>query len=182
MLTIMRIYITILLYFIMCIYIYMYQFSSVQSLSRVWLFTTPWTAAHQASVSITNSRSLPKLMSIELVMPSNHLICIPFSSRLQLSQHLRLFKWVSSLHKVAKILEFHLQHQSFQWTPRTDFLYVGLVGSPCSARDSQESSLTPQFKSINSPTLGFLYGLHISWLQSPSAVILEPPKNKLKED
>ena len=50
------------------------MFSSVQSLSRVWLFTTPWTAAHQASLSITNSQSLPKLLSIESVMPSNHLI------------------------------------------------------------------------------------------------------------
>ena len=54
------------------------QFSSVQSLSHVQLFATPWTAAHQASLSITNSRSLLKLMSIELVMPSNHLIlCRP---------------------------------------------------------------------------------------------------------
>ena len=54
------------------------QFSSVQSLSRVRLFETPWTAAHQASLSITNSRSLLKLMSIESVMPSNHLIlCHP---------------------------------------------------------------------------------------------------------
>ena len=52
--------------------------SSVQSLSRVWLFVTPWTAAHQASLSITNSWSLLKLMSVELVMPSNHLIlCHP---------------------------------------------------------------------------------------------------------
>ena len=51
-----------------------YQFSSVQSLSCVWLFATPWTAAHQASLSITNSRSLPKPMSIESVMPSSHLI------------------------------------------------------------------------------------------------------------
>ena len=51
-----------------------YQFSSVQSLSHVRLFVTPWTAAHQASLSITNSCSLPKLMSIESVMPSNHLI------------------------------------------------------------------------------------------------------------
>ena len=50
------------------------QFSSVQSLSRVWLFATPWTVAHQASLSITNSWSLLKLMSIKLVMPSNHLI------------------------------------------------------------------------------------------------------------
>ena len=54
------------------------QFSSVQSLSRVWLFATPWTTACQASLSITNSQSLPKLMSIESVMPSNHLIlCHP---------------------------------------------------------------------------------------------------------
>ena len=50
------------------------QFSSFQSLSHVWLFVTPWIAARQTSLSITNSRSLPKLMSIELVMPFNHLI------------------------------------------------------------------------------------------------------------
>ena len=55
------------------------QFSSVQSLSRVRLFATPWTAALQASLSVINSRSLLKLMSIELVIPSNHLIlCCPF--------------------------------------------------------------------------------------------------------
>ena len=54
------------------------QFSSDQSLSRVWFFVTPWTAAQQASLSIANSQSLPKLMSIESVMPSNHLIlCHP---------------------------------------------------------------------------------------------------------
>ena len=53
-------------------------FSSVQLLSRVWLFVTPWTAAHQTSLSITNSQSLLKLLSIESVMPSNHLIlCRP---------------------------------------------------------------------------------------------------------
>ena len=57
---------------------YISMFSSVQSLSRVRLFVTPWTAAHQASLSITNSRSVLKLMSIESVMPSNHLIlCRP---------------------------------------------------------------------------------------------------------
>ena len=60
------------------IWISISQFSSVQSLNRVWLFVTPWTAALQASLSITNSQSLLKLMSIELVMPSNHLIlCCP---------------------------------------------------------------------------------------------------------
>ena len=58
--------------------IFAYQFSSVQSLSRVWLFATPWTAARHASLSITNSQSLLKLMSVESVMPSNHLIlCRP---------------------------------------------------------------------------------------------------------
>ena len=61
-------------------------FSSVQSLSRVRVFVTPWTTAHQASLSITNSQSLLRLMSIELVMSSNHLIlCHPFSSHLQSS-------------------------------------------------------------------------------------------------
>ena len=60
------------------------QFSSVQSLSHVQLFVTPWTAAHQASLSITNSQSLLKFLSFESVMPSNHLIlCHPFSSCLQ---------------------------------------------------------------------------------------------------
>ena len=54
------------------------KFSWIPSLSHVWLFVTPWTTARQASLSITNSQSLPKLMSIELVMPSNHLIlCCP---------------------------------------------------------------------------------------------------------
>ena len=60
------------------------QFSSVQLLSRVQFFVTPWTAAHQACLSIANSWSLPRLISIESVMPSNHLIlCIPVSSSLQ---------------------------------------------------------------------------------------------------
>ena len=65
------------------------------------------------------------------------------------SQHQGLFQWVNSSHEVAKVLEFQLQHQSFQWTPRTDLLQDGLIGSPCSPRDSQESSPTPQFKNIN---------------------------------
>ena len=91
-------------------------FSSVRSLSRVRLFATPWIAAHQASLSITNS-SLPKHMSIESVMPSSHLIlCCP------LLLHQDLFQWVNSLHEVAKVLEFQLQHQSSQWASRTDLL------------------------------------------------------------
>ena len=93
-----------------------FQFGSVQSLSHVRLFATPWTAACQASLSITNSQSLLKLMSIELVMPSNHLILLLSPSRpaFNLSQHQGLFRCVSSSHQVAKVLEFQLQHQSFQ--------------------------------------------------------------------
>ena len=96
-----------------------FQFSSVQSLSHVWLFVTPWTTELQASGSITNSQSLSKLMSIESGMPSNHLIlCHP----LPLPSIFPSIKWVSSSNQVAKVLEFQLQHQSFQWTLRTDFL------------------------------------------------------------
>ena len=95
------------------------EFSSVQSLSRVRLSATPWTATRQATLSITNSQSSLKLMFIELVMPSSHLIlCHPLL--LLPSQHQGLFQWVNSLHEVAKVLEFQLQHQSFQWISRTD--------------------------------------------------------------
>ena len=73
------------------------------------------------------------------------------------SQHQGLFQWVSTLQQVAKVLEFLLQLQSLQWTPRTDVLQDGLVGSPSSPRDSQESSPAPHFKSINSSALSFLY-------------------------
>ena len=93
---------------------------------------------------------------------------VPFSSCPQSSQHQGLFKWVSSSHQVAKVLEFQLQHKSFQWTPRTDLLQNGLVGSPCSPRDSQESSPAPQFKSTDSSMLSFLYSptltsIHDHW-------------------
>ena len=92
----------------------------------------------------------------DAIQPS-HPLPSPSPPALKLSQHQRLFKWVSSSHQVAKGLEFQLQHQSFQWTFRTDFLQNGLVGSPCSLRDSQESSPTPQFKSINSLALSLLH-------------------------
>ena len=73
------------------------------------------------------------------------------------SQHQSLFQWVNSSHEVTKVLEFQLQHHSLQRNPRADLLQNGLVGSPCSARDSQESSPTPQFKSINSSTVSLLH-------------------------
>ena len=75
------------------------MFSSVQSLSRVWLFATPWTAAHQASVSITNSWSLLKLMSIESVRPSNHIIlCHPLLLPSSIFPSIRVFSNESVLH------------------------------------------------------------------------------------
>ena len=61
------------------------------------------------------------------------------------SQHQSLFQWVNSFHEVAKVLEFQLQHHSFPRNPRADLLQNGLVGSPCSPRDSQGSSPTPQY-------------------------------------
>ena len=90
---------------------YTCQFSSVQSLSRVRL-CDPMDCSTQASVSITNSQSLLKLLAIESVMPS-HLLPSPSPPAFYLSQHQGLFHWVSSSHQVAKVLEFKLQHQSF---------------------------------------------------------------------
>ena len=86
----------------------------VQPLHHVWLFAAPWTATHQASRSFPVSWSLLRLMSIESVMPSNHLIPLPpFPSTVSLSQHQGLFSELT-LHQVAKVLELQFQHQSFQ--------------------------------------------------------------------
>ena len=104
--------------------VYLVQFSSVQSLSRVRFSATPWTAARQASLSLTNSWSFTQTHVYwvsETVLPS-HPLMSPYPPAFNLSQHQGLFHWVSSLHQVAKVLEFQLQDQSFQWTPRTDFL------------------------------------------------------------
>ena len=87
--------------------------SSVQLLSSVQLFVTPWIAAHQASLSITNSCNLLKLMSIDAIQPS-HPLSSPSPLAFNLSQHQGLFQWVSSSYQVARVLEFQLQRQSFQ--------------------------------------------------------------------
>ena len=103
-------------------------------------------------------RSSLRLMSITLVMPSSHLIlCHPLLLP-PIPPSIRVFSSESTLRmRWPKYWEFQLQQQSFQRTPKTDLLQHGLVGSPCSPRDSQESSPTPQFKSINSSALSFLY-------------------------
>ena len=150
------------------------QFSHSVMSKYVQLFATSWTVADQASLSITNSRSLLKLISIESVMPSYQLILsCPLLLLPSIFPSIRVFSNKSALRifgsakhvirksvgimQVAKVLEFQLQHQSFQWTSWTDLLYDGLVGSPCSPRDSQESSSTPHLQSINSSTFSFLH-------------------------
>ena len=100
----------------------------------------------------------------DVIQPSYPLL-FPAPPAFNLSQNQGLFHWVSSSHEVAKVLEFQLQHQSFQWIFRTDFLYDWLVGSPCSPRDSQKSSPIPQFKSINSSVLSFLYSPTLTSIQ-----------------
>ena len=131
-----------------------YLSSSVQLLSRVRLFATPWTTACQCSLSITSSWSLLKCMPIELVMPSDHLIlCCPLFLLPSIFPSIRAFLYESVLYiRWPKYWSF-----SFSISPSNE--YSGLItfqmdlGSPCSPRDSQESSPTPQFKSINSSAL-----------------------------
>ena len=100
------------------------QFSSVRLLSRVRLFATPWTAAHQTSLSISNSWSLLKLMFIELAIELSHPLSSPSPPAFNLSHNQGLLQWVSSLHQVAKVLklQLQLQHQSFQRIFRVDLL------------------------------------------------------------
>ena len=103
----------------------------------------------------------------DAIQPS-HPLSSPSPLAFSFSQNQGLFQWVCSSQQVAKLLEFQLQHQSFQGIFRTDFLQEWLVGSPCSPRDSQESSPTPQLKSINSLVLSFLYSptltsIHDHW-------------------
>ena len=90
------------------------------------------------------------------IQPS-HPLLLASPPAFKLSQHQGLFQWVSSSHHVANVLGLQLQYRSFQWIFRMYFLYNGLIWSPCSPRDSQESSLAPSFKSICSLVLSFLY-------------------------
>ena len=128
------------------------------------ILCTPWTATHQTSPSYTTSQSLLKLMSIEAMMPSNHLILSPpFPSALNFYS-IRVFSNESALHiKWPKYWS-----SSFSISPSNEYSneYSGneysfqdsLVCSPCCPKDSQESSPAPQFKSINSVALSLPYG------------------------
>ena len=207
---------------------YLEVISSVQLLSHIRLFASPWTEACQASPSITNSRSLLKLMSIESVMPSNHLIlCHPFLLLPSVFHSIRVFCNESVLHiRWPKYWSF-----SFNISPSNEYSglisfrmdWLDLLALKSLKRDSQKSSPIPQFKSsilqhsaffivqlsypymttgktialTRQPFVGKLMSLFfnmlsrlvitffprgkhllILWLQSPSAVILDPPKIK----
>ena len=152
---------------------------SVQSLSRVWLFVTPWITARQASLSITNCWSLPKPMSIESVMPSNHLIlCCPLLLLPSIFPSIRVFSNELALHiRWPKYWSF-----SFNISPSNE--YSGLISfrmdwlDLLAVQGTQESSPTPQLKSINSSVLSFLYSptltsIHDKWKKTPP-----PPQGK----
>ena len=139
--------------------------SSVQLISCVQLSVTPWTATCQASLSVSNSWSLLKLMSIELVMPFNHLILWhPLLLLASIFPSIRVFSNESVLCiRCPNYWSFSFSIRFFQWIFRTDFLQAELVVSPYCPRDSEESFPTPQSKSINSLVLSFLYSpaLHL---------------------
>ena len=131
---------------------------SIQSLSRVQLFAVPWTTACKASLSITNSQSPPKPMSIESVMLSNHLIlCHPLLLLPSIFPSTRVFSNESALRiRWPKYWSFSFNISPFNEPPgpisfRMDWL--GLLA----VQGTLKSSPTPQFKSINSSALSFLY-------------------------
>ena len=202
---------------------YSVQFRSVaQSCLTLWDSVDCSTPGHPVHHQLLEFTQTHVHWVGDAIQPS-HPLSSPSPPAFNLSQHQGLFKWVSSSHQVDKVMEFQLQHQSFQWIGLISFRMDWLFGSPCSPRDSQESFPTSQFKSINSLALSFLLvqlshlymttgktialtrqtivgkvtsllfnmlsrlvktflsrskRLIISWLQSPSAVILEPKKIK----
>ena len=202
------------------------QFSSAESLSRVPLFATPWIAARQASLSITTSRSSLKLMSIELVKPSNHLILchpllllprIPPSIRVFSNESILCMRWpkywsfsfsISPSKKHPGLISFRmdwldllavqgtrkslLQHHSSKASILQLSAFFRVQLSHPYITTGKTIALTRQtfvgkvmsllFNMLSRLVITFLprsKRLLISWLQSPSAVILEPPKNKV---
>ena len=141
---------------------------SVQSLSHVRLFATPWTTACQVSLSITKSRSPPKPMSIQSMMSSNHLIlCRPLLLLPSIFPSIRVFSNESALcMRWPKYWSFSFNISPSNEHPGLISLRMDCFGSPFSPRDPQEFSPIPQFKSINSSALSFLCSpTHIhTWL------------------
>ena len=145
-------------------------FSSVQSLSRVQLFVTPWITARQASLSITNSRSSLRLTSIESLMPSNHLIlCHPLLLLPPIPPSIRVFSNESTLHmRWPKYWSFSFSISPSKEIPGLISLRMDWLDLLAVQGNSQESSPIPQFKSINSSVLSFLHSptltsIHDHW-------------------
>ena len=154
------IYMTIYIITYVCVCIYLYLSQSVSSVTQSCL--TLCDPMDCSTTGLPVHHQLPELAQTHVhwvgdaIQPS-HPLSSPSLPAFNLSQHQGLFQWVGSSPQVAKVLELQLQYQSFQWIFRTDFFYNRLVGSPCSPRDSEESSPTAQFKSIISLVLSFLY-------------------------
>ena len=133
------------------------QFSSVtQSCPTPWdpmNLSTPGLPVHHQLLEFTQTH----VHRINDAIQPSHPLLSPPPLAPNPSQHQSLFQWFNSSHEVAKVLKFQLSHHSFQRNPRTYLIQNGLVGSPCSPRDSQESSPTQQFESINSSALSFLH-------------------------
>ena len=131
------------------------QFSSVVQSESLWPCGLKHTGLHCPSPTPKLAQTPVHWVS-DTIQPS-HPLSSPSPPAFNLSQHQGLLQWGSSAHQVAQVLEFQLQHQSFQWIFKTDFLQDGLGRSPCCPSDSQKSSPTLQFKSFNSSTFNFLY-------------------------
>ena len=137
-------------------------FVTVQFSSVAQSCPTPCDPMNRSTPGLPVHHQLPEFTQTHIhrvsdaIQPS-HPLSSPSPPAPNPSQHQNLFQRVNSSYEVAKVLEFQLQHQSFQRNPRADLLQNGLVVSPCSPRGSQESSPTPQFKSINSSGLSFLH-------------------------
>ena len=144
--------------------------SPVQLLNLVWLFVTPWNAACQASLSITNSRSPPKLMSIELVMPSNHLILYcPLLLLSPVPPSIRVFSNESILHiRWPKYWSFSFSISPSNEHPGLISFRMDWLDLPAVQGTLKSLLPTPQFKSINSSALRILYtptltSIHDHW-------------------
>ena len=142
---------------LLCIYVYIYNyvlyFSVAQSCPTLWSNRLQNTRLPCPSLS---PRACSDSCPLSQWCHPTIILCHPLL--LQSFPALWSFQWVSSSHQVAKVLALRLQHQSFQWIFRTDFLQDWLVWSLCSPRDSQKSYPTPHFKSINPLALSLLYG------------------------
>ena len=209
--------------FMQCKYIYF--LSSVQLLSRFWLFATPWTAALQASLSITNSQSLPKFMSIESVIPSNHVIlCCPLLLLPSIFPNIRVFLNESVLHirwpkywsfsfsispsnedsglisfkmdwldllavqgTLKSLLQHHSSKASILWhsaffIAQLSYLYITTGKTIAWTRQTfVDKVMSLLFNMQSRLIITFLprsKHLLITWLKSPSVVILEPKNIK----